>query len=81
MEEIDTETLIKGWKIFYNPNRIQSVLFNVSQCLPDWNVSGAWESLKQDRPGQPELEVLDEFLELAAFKVQFQSTQKGDAST
>ena len=44
VEEIDTETLIKGWKIFYNPNRIQSVLFNVSQCLPDWNVSGAWRA-------------------------------------
>jgi hypothetical protein len=76
--EIDVTGLIKGWKILYQPGRLESVFSQVCRCLPGWDVAGVWEHLNQERAGDPEEGILDEFLELAAMKVRFQSTRSSE---
>jgi hypothetical protein len=80
-EEYDATALVKGWKIVYRPGDVSSVLSQVGRCLPEWDANSTWESLKQDRVGEPEEEVLDEFLDLAAFKVQFRSMTPSEVGT
>ncbi|MFC1834117.1 hypothetical protein ACFL2Q_05205 [Thermodesulfobacteriota bacterium] len=81
VEEFNAEALVKGWKIVYRLGDVSSVLSQVGRCLPDWDARSTWETLKQDRVGEPEEEVLNEFLDLAAFKVQFQSTTSSEMVT
>jgi hypothetical protein len=81
VEEFDEKALVKGWKIVYRPGDLSSVLSQVGRCLPGWDAHSTWESLIHERAGEPEEEVLDEFLDLAAFKVQFQSMQSWEIST
>ena len=73
VDEIDPTALVKGWKVMYRPGNVSSVLSQVGRCLPSWDAQSTWESLRQDRVGECEETVLDEFLDLCAVKVQFQS--------
>lgn len=73
LEEIDPSGLVKGWKIMYRPGDLSAVLSQVQRCLPGWDAQSTWKTLKFDRAGASEEEVLDEFLDLCALKVQFQS--------
>lgn len=69
-EEIDPNALVNAWKLLYRTDsKLQSVLAMIGRCLPEWNVHEAWESLKADRVGETEESVLDEMLELCAFKL------------
>lgn len=73
LEEIDPSGLVKGWKIMYRPGDLSAVLSQVQRCLPGWDAQSTWQTLNLDRAGASEEEVLDEFLDLCALKVQFQS--------
>ncbi len=73
-EQLDPEALVKGWKVLYEPGDTSLVLSQIQRCIPDWEVRTTWESLRHERSTEAEASVLAEFLDLAAFKVQFQST-------
>ncbi len=74
-EPLNTEALVKGWKVLYEPGDVSLVLNQIQRCLPDWEVRTTWEALRRERPTDSEASLLGDFLELAAFKVQFQATE------